>query len=136
MWLRIKQLLNQILFRRIKIVLILLLPIVICMLLVAPGVSLKSLIYYSHHVRLVSFLIIVLTGENIVFVLWLTLLGSIVSEGFEGFLTMYPELCFQSPMVPASHPTFGDSEKAFSGRRTPLYDQVKLQLISFVPMKI
>ena len=69
MWLRIKQLLNQILFRRIKIVLILLLPIVICMLLVAPGVSLKSLIYYSHHVRLVSFLIIVLTGENIVFVL-------------------------------------------------------------------
>ncbi|KAG5281323.1 hypothetical protein AALO_G00069960 [Alosa alosa] len=43
--------------------------------------------------------------------------------GFDGFFAIYPELCFQSPVVPFNHPGFGDSEKVISGRRTPLYDQ-------------
>ncbi|XP_063050560.1 dual specificity protein phosphatase 2-like [Engraulis encrasicolus] len=47
-----------------------------------------------------------------------------LQEGFDGFFAMYPELCFQSPVVPLNHSVYGDSEKIISGRRTPLYDQV------------
>ncbi|TRY92845.1 hypothetical protein DNTS_015601 [Danionella cerebrum] len=44
--------------------------------------------------------------------------------GFDGFFTIYPELCFSTPAVLCSnHPALSEPEPILSGRKTPLYDQ-------------
>ncbi|MBN3270691.1 DUS2 phosphatase, partial [Polyodon spathula] len=42
--------------------------------------------------------------------------------GFEGFFSLFPELCLQSPGLCFS-PALSDPEPGLTGRKTPLYDQ-------------
>ncbi|XP_051950436.1 dual specificity protein phosphatase 2-like [Xyrauchen texanus] len=43
--------------------------------------------------------------------------------GFDGFFALYPELCFNTPVMCSNHVAFSDPEPVMSGRKTPLYDQ-------------
>lgn len=43
--------------------------------------------------------------------------------GFDGFFALYPELCFNTPVMCSNYPALSEPETVVSGRKTPLYDQ-------------
>lgn len=48
-----------------------------------------------------------------------------MAGGFEGFHEEYPEVCFNSPGLLGHSPPMMDPEPSVTGRKTPLYDQVR-----------